>query len=210
MPNSARAWQAIYNPTAFFVGTADDLTPEEFLGAANEFYGANAPLSAFADDAKLARFADAVDVIRAPRIAAQFGAKQGLGHLPNMIQGPLPDEVQLRFMGQRYIPDSEILQKLSVPVQRVFPSGLDVMSVLGNQRATQILDAYPYIYNAGKWGGYQSQTRRTDQTNSPICRAMRGHRIYITAGSMRCVFCRNRPRKIILRLCKASRGKIRR
>ena len=150
-------WQAIYNPTAFFVGTADDLTPEEFLGAANEFYGANAPLSAFADDDKLARFADAVDVIRAPRIAAQLGAKQGMAHLPNMIKGPLPDEVQLRFMGQRYIPDSEILQKLAVPVQRVFPSGLDVMSVLGNQRATQILDAYPQIYNAGNWQGYKAK-----------------------------------------------------
>lgn len=155
-------WQAIYNPTAFYVGTADDLTPEEFIGAANAFYGAGVPLTTFADDEKLSKFADAVDVIRAPRIAAQFGAKQGLGHLPNMIRGPLPDAVQLRFMGQRYIPDSEILQKLAVPVQRVFPSGLDVMAVLGNNRAAQILDAYPQIYNAGKWSGYK--TKRAELT----------------------------------------------
>lgn len=151
------AWQAIYNPTAFYVGTADDLTPEEFMGAAKAFYGADAPLADFADDAKLAKFADAVDVIRAPRIAAQYGEKMGLGNLPNMIRGPLPDSIQLRFMGQRYIPDSEILQKLSTPVQRVFPSGLDVMSVLGNHRATQILDAYPQIYNAKNWAGYNAK-----------------------------------------------------
>jgi hypothetical protein len=80
-----------------------------------------------------------------------------LGNLPNMIRGPLPDSVQLRFMGQLYIPDSEILQKLSAPVQRVFPSGLDVMSVLGNPRATQILDAYPQIYNAKSWPAYKTK-----------------------------------------------------
>ena len=37
---------------------------------------------------------------------------------------------QLRFMGQRYLPDSEILQRLSIPGwKRPFPSGLDVMAV---------------------------------------------------------------------------------
>lgn len=158
------SWQAIYNPTAFYVGTADDLTPEEFMGAAREFYGTNAPLLDYADDAKLARFADAVDVIRAPRIAAQFGLKQGVpAGTPNMITGPLPDEIQLRFMGQRYIPDSEILQRLSAPGQRVFPSGLDVMSVMGNNRATQILDAYPQIYNANGWAGYKAERAKLNK-----------------------------------------------
>ena len=172
------AWQAIYNPTAFYVGTADDLTPEEFIGAAREFYGAAAPLSAYADDAKLLKFADAVDVIRAPRIAAQFGAKQGMGNLPNMIKGALPDEIQLRFMGQRYIPDSEILQKLAVPTQRVFPSGLDVMSVLGNNRATQILDAYPQIYNAGNWTGYKPKRAELSKQFAALPRDMWTSNLY--------------------------------
>ncbi len=165
------SWQAIYNPTAFYVGTADDLTPEEFIGASREFYGAAAPLADFADEKKLSRFADAVDVIRAPRIAAQFGEKQGMKGLPNMINGPLPDEIQLRFMGQRYIPDSEILQKISAPTQRVFPSGLDVMSVLGNPRATQILDAYPQIYNAQNWAGYKPKRAELTKEFALIPRA---------------------------------------
>jgi Protein of unknown function (DUF3160) len=60
-------------------------------------------------------------------------------------------------MGQRYIPDSEILQRLSIPLQRVFPAGLDVMAVMGIPRALEILDSYPQIYNPKNWGGYQPE-----------------------------------------------------
>jgi hypothetical protein len=40
------------------------------------------------------------------------------------------------------------MQRLVTPIQRVFPSGLDVMAVLGSNRASAILDAHPQIYNA--------------------------------------------------------------
>jgi hypothetical protein len=60
-------------------------------------------------------------------------------------------------MGQRYIPDSEILQKLSVPLKRVFPTGLDVMVVLGSNRALNILDSNPKIYNPQNWEEYQTE-----------------------------------------------------
>jgi hypothetical protein len=80
-----------------------------------------------------------------------------------MIQGPLPSGSQLRFMGQRYIPDSEIMQRLVTPIQRVFPSGLDVMAVLGSNRASAILDAYPQIYNAGRWSRYKPERAKLTQ-----------------------------------------------
>jgi hypothetical protein len=63
----------------------------------------------------------------------------------------MPDaDVQVRFMGQRYIADSEILQRLS-DEKRLFPSGLDVMGVLGSPRAFAIMDADPQHYNPMNW-----------------------------------------------------------
>ncbi len=151
------AWQTIYEPTVFFVGAADDLSPGDSLRAWDEVFGANASLESLADDAKLLAYAAALEKRNRSKIHPDFGL---LGNVPkgtpNMIKGPFSVGAQVRFMGQRYIPDSEILQRLSKPMVRVFPSGLDVMSVLGNKRATQILDAYPQIYNAGKWDAYQS------------------------------------------------------
>ena len=59
-----------------------------------------------------------------------------------------------RFMGQRYIPDSEILSRLSNE-KRPFPSGLDVMAVFGSQRAEELLDS---LYNPSKvWDDYKKE-----------------------------------------------------
>ena len=45
---------------------------------------------------------------------------------------------QFRFMGQRYVLDAEIIQELVEPIVRPIPSGLDVMGVLGSQKAEEI------------------------------------------------------------------------
>src|SRR5207245_1157274 len=55
-----------------------------------------------------------------------------------------------------------IMQRLTQPITptqpgRSSPSGLDVMSVLGSARATEIEDAYPQIYNAGKWPAFGTE-----------------------------------------------------
>jgi hypothetical protein len=170
--NLLREWQAIYEPTAFYVGAADDLTPQEFLKVADEVFGAGAPLSAYANESKYAVFADKLKRLRAGQIQAKFGLYSGVPQgTPGMIEGPQAGGVQVRFMGQRYIPDSEILQRLSVPIQRVFPSGLDVMAVMGNKRAAQILDAYPQIYNAKNWRGYWPERAKLTQKFAAMPRA---------------------------------------
>ena len=140
-------WATIYEPTSFYVGAADDVTPAEWKTAMEQVFGADAPLEAFADAEKFAAFADAAQKLRPARIQARTRIR------PN--QPPVPDAaVQLRFMGQRYIPDSEIMQRLVVPINRPFPSGLDVMAVLGSERARTHLDAHPSIYNPENWAGY--------------------------------------------------------
>jgi hypothetical protein len=140
-------WATVYEPTAFYVGTADDLTPAEWKRVSDEVFGKDVPASAFTDKNRFDAFVDAIGKARTARIRQRVV-------LEDLV--PAPD-LQLRFMGQRYLPDSEILQQLSVPIERPFPSGLDVMAVLGSPRAAQILDAYPKVYNAKAWAGYPAE-----------------------------------------------------
>ncbi len=125
-------WDAVYEPTAFFVGSADDLLPTEYLTLVQETYGSHVTLALLDDDALLDQFIREALVLRNPMIMSSF-------LLPwetlNQTKG-------LRFMGQRFIPDSYILgQLVYVHVgDRFMPKGLDVMAALGSDRAWELLD----------------------------------------------------------------------
>jgi hypothetical protein len=78
---------------------------------------------------------------------------------------------QFRLMGQRYVLDSYLFQHMVVPYvgagadspndltgkfnKRTFPLGLDVMSILGSQRAYEIADQ---VYQQTKFKNYAEQT----------------------------------------------------
>lgn len=141
----AEAWVTLYEPTAFYAGTADDLTPFEWQKVSDQVYGKEASLEVFAADAKLEPFVTAIGKARPPRIQSRVVIEERV---------PAPD-AQLRFMGQRYLPDSEILQRLTMPGNsRPFPCGLDVMAVLGSARAATLLDSFPQIFNEYRWAEY--------------------------------------------------------
>jgi hypothetical protein len=126
--NSARQlWQELYDPTAFLVGRSDDLTIDQYLGIMNTVYGPQAGVTTIADDARLETFLAAANELPAPRI---------LGLIADDYK-PIEAAKGLRLMGQRFVPDAYIFQKLihpSVP-GRFLPSGLDVMAVMGSERA---------------------------------------------------------------------------
>ena len=146
-------WDRIYGPTKFFVGAADDLEVREYRQAMERVYGEQASLKDFADRKKLAKFIALKDNLRQPRIE-------------QIIIG-IPTGIQMRFMPQRFIPDSRIMQELCWPkvkgtpenpeAQRLFPRGLDVMSALGSRRAYQILDQ---VYQEAKYQGYDKQMQK--------------------------------------------------
>jgi hypothetical protein len=143
-------WETIYEPTSFYVGAADDATPAIWKQAMDSVFGANAAPAAFADTQKFDAFIAAAEKLNPARIQNRRLIQPGKTVAPDAA-------VQFRLMGQRYIPDSEILQKLSVPIYRVFPSGLDVMAVLGSHRAIDILDTNPAIYNPQNWTEYKGE-----------------------------------------------------
>jgi hypothetical protein len=143
-------WERIYEPTAFFVGTADDLTVYDYAAVAEQTYGGLPDPATLADEAKLDAFIEAARQLRPPAIVGGFVTDQ-----------EDPEEVTqgFRFMGQRFIPDSYMFQQLvydqvkgyrgsgepftmspsDVGPIRGFPRGLDVPAVLNSARALEIL-----------------------------------------------------------------------
>ena len=127
-------WEDIYTITEFFVGSTNDINPLEFGAIVKAVYG---------------EMPEPKDISGGmDKLYAELD-KVGQARIKNSSIG-----LCFRFMGQRYIPDSEILSRLSNE-KRPFPSGLDVMAVFGSQRAEELLDS---LYNPSKeWDDYKKE-----------------------------------------------------
>jgi hypothetical protein len=160
-PDSKEKWDRIYNVTSFYVGSSDDLGPYEYTDAIDALFGGSVQVrNLSASDLNLlkARLAE-------NRQPAIYGGT-GISSPACAAEPPFsPEEADLclaataglRFMGQRFVPDSYIFQSLVIPkvgeyagdgdaftlgpYGRHFPRGLDLMAILGSERADEILVA---------------------------------------------------------------------
>lgn len=144
------SWDKIYAPTAFYVGTADDLTPVEYHELAGRVIGAAGVSASTLSDDNVTRFmTEAKKAFRAPGIAASIGVAAGT------VQ-----KRQFRLMGQRFIVDSRMFQEMTFPKvgsddnRRLMPSGLDVMAAFGSSRAAALQLANPATSG---FANYQTQ-----------------------------------------------------
>ena len=119
-------WKIIYDLTSFYVGHSDDLGPEDIKYAMDKVFGRNYSIKDFANGDKLKRIKEI--------LKRRFEEKTKIRQYVWETQG-----AQFRFMGQRYIPDSEIMQRLTVPEKRIFPKGLDLMAVFGSNLARDLM-----------------------------------------------------------------------
>jgi len=171
-------WNRIYSVTSFFVGTADDLTPYEYLEAIGKVFGTEFDVSQLANEEALLNLKAELAQMRNPEIYGGSGIC--------LISPPVTKEKLyeclaetkgMRFMGQRFVPDSYMFQNLVFPAvgmyvgdgepftmkitafdrQRCFPRGLDVMAVLGSERAYEILKAEGDTEYQGKDTSYDEQ-----------------------------------------------------
>ncbi|TET77188.1 MAG: DUF3160 domain-containing protein [Dehalococcoidia bacterium] len=171
-------WDRIYLVTAFYVGTADDLTPYEYLSAIDNVFGTEFQASELADDEKLLNLKAELAQMRNPEI---YGGSGICVILPPITKEKLyeclAETKGMRFMGQRFIPDSYMFQNLVSPAvgmyvgddepftmkmtgagpARTFPRGLDVMAVLGSERAYEILEEEGDTEYEGKDTSYDKQ-----------------------------------------------------
>lgn len=124
--DSYEIWEKIYELTNFFVGSVDDLNIYHYGQLLVDIYGKQVDLNELNDKEKLDEFYKAADKLPEPRIKGKYTSVN------------TPVGKQFRFMGQRYVMDGEIIQDLVEPIIRPIPSGLDVMGVLGSDRAKEI------------------------------------------------------------------------
>jgi hypothetical protein len=132
--DSAKAlWANIYNPTTFFVGRSDDLNFLQYAGVFDRVLGSQWRTGS------IGIFFTKLDTILTE-----------LRKLPlPLILSGLDGSPGFHMMGQRFVPDSYVFGQMvftSVGTEanpRLFPSGLDMLAVLGSQRARQLqIDTY--------------------------------------------------------------------
>ncbi len=153
-------WQTVYAVTGFFVGAADDLTPAEYAAELRAVLGASFDWTRLGDEATYPAVRERLAALRSPAI---FGGQGDLVLMPPFSPEQLDEVLDaskgMRLMGQRFVPDSHMFQRLVFPAVgrhtgpeqpftlgetpggavRVFPRGLDVLAVLGSDRALEIL-----------------------------------------------------------------------
>ncbi len=130
------AWLDLYNPTVFFVGRSDDLTPFQYLDVMDVIYGPTPSLEEIASEERLPTFIEAAEKLPPPKI---------LGLVISIDDDVEETTKGFRFMGQRFVPDAYIFRQLiyrnvgtdSAP--RMLPKGLDIMAAMGSERAYDIL-----------------------------------------------------------------------
>lgn len=139
-PRSYEDWTDMAETLNFLVGPMDDYSANEYRPLAEQHFGADLPLEALADPARLAAFLAGVQELPGPRINSL--------PLPLGIQA---DEVDaftrgFRLFGQRFTLDGYIMQQLIYPEvgtlekSRALPLGLDVAAALGSDIAYVLAD----------------------------------------------------------------------
>ena len=131
-------WEKIYDPTSFYVGSSDDLSIYDYRDLLLKVYGDQPNLEQLSDSGRMDALYQDAKGLPDPKIQAKY----------TDVDSPVGK--QLRFMGQRYLVDSDIIEKLVEPIERPIPSGLDVMGALGSDRAYKL----QLTKKENAWSGY--------------------------------------------------------
>ncbi len=129
-----QTWANIYDTSSFFVGVSDDLTPYEYMKMIESIYGRNPAMGILENETSLHVVRTKTSTCRTPEILSSYLMDTGDARI---------NTKGLRFMGQRFVPDSYILGQLvykNVGLDRTMPKGLDVMSSFGSARAWELLE----------------------------------------------------------------------
>jgi hypothetical protein len=144
-------WQRMYAVSEFFVGVSDDLTFGDYLSVLSQRGITTA--AQIVDASTVVSIAEELLNRNTAKIVGTYAAVNPYFIAQQQqLQAALNETAGLRFMGQRFIPDSYMFQQLVYPqvgnitVPRNLPKGLDVPAVLGSSLATEILNKTETIY----------------------------------------------------------------
>jgi len=141
-PQYYENWLLLYNVTSALVGESDSINLLNLEAALHNAFGDAATyLDYVAAEGGLTALREELSK---PEYAQQILSQALVSQIVGAVLPRYPTVHQ--FMGQRYVPDSYIFQKLcwdkvkynSMGKRRIMPKGLDVFAVLGSERAYQL------------------------------------------------------------------------
>jgi hypothetical protein len=142
-------WKTAYQITSLFVGLADSVTPLNLHNATVAVFGESFQPNMFED-------ANNIQMLKTELKKPQYATSKIFSSViyPDLHTEPMEFPKIFQFMGQRFVPDSYILQNVTydrVPPYndslRLLGSGLDVAAVLGSEKAVQNLEPEIQKYN---------------------------------------------------------------
>lgn len=141
--SNAELWNNIYQPTEQYVGVSDDINVFTMNGLRLNVFGDNEDPNILNDKEFYDKLIEEVGKLPEPRIQGK------------LVTVSTPTNKQFRYMGQRYILDSFIMQNLVEPYLRPLPSALDTMGVLGSEYAEELL--FNYYKPHEDWPKYEEK-----------------------------------------------------
>lgn len=129
-------WEAIYAPTVFIVGKADDLGYIEYGALSDQVFGANPDPGKFADQTLFAQFQELAKALPPPQVNSMWVWIQ---------QDKQQVTKGFRFMGQRFTLDEYVFGQViwrnvgTLQEPRGLPKGLDFFAAMGSNEAYDIL-----------------------------------------------------------------------
>ncbi|MFA5990861.1 MAG: DUF3160 domain-containing protein [Candidatus Doudnabacteria bacterium] len=140
---NSQNWEKIYGPTAFFVGSSDDITYLQLGKEIEGLYGTDEVKTMAGNTEKFNQLKDSLAKLEAPK----------LNSIPIFEETINPDREKeikgFRFMGQRFTIDAQIFQNLIYRdvkenpqgEKRYLPKALDIPAALGSAEALSILQS---------------------------------------------------------------------
>jgi len=163
-PGSAELWSNLYVPTSQYVGLSDDIHVFTMNSLRVSVFGKDTNPNVFNDKAYVEKLREAVKALPEPKIQGKL----------TTVSTPVGK--QFRFMGQRYVMDSFIMQSLMEPILRPVPSGLDVMGVMGSKTAENLL-LHTYKPQV-RWPDYEKQYKSLQEKVSGYSEEIWGNNLY--------------------------------
>jgi hypothetical protein len=137
-----KLWSDIYEPTAFYVGLSDDFGPLQMKELIDKFFPNSNKLDDYDNAEKLKTLVNKLP----------SGVITGKGEYAE-------NGTQFRIIGQRFIPDSYIFQRLTSQ-ERPMPNGLEIMAGFGNDKAFELMtNEYKSTWNLS-FPGYVDTLKR--------------------------------------------------
>ncbi|MBC8079521.1 MAG: DUF3160 domain-containing protein, partial [Gorillibacterium sp.] len=144
--SSAELWSNIYEPTGQYVGLSDDIQVFTMNTLRLSVFGEGNDPNILNDKEYDKKLLAAIKALPEPRIQGK------------LTTSTLPTDKQFRYMGQRYVLDSHIMQELMEPIKRPIPSGLDVMGVMGSNQAEDLL--FHHYKPQDRWPLYEGKYKK--------------------------------------------------